>query len=440
VGLGFGDEGKGKVIDHLARARGASVVVRYGGGPQAAHHVVLKNGAWHCFAQFASGALAGASSVISRGMLVDPLALAPEAESLRRAGIDDPFASLSIDPRCRVVSPLHKIVSRMREIGRGASKRGTCGRGVGEAVRDAKRLGHDALRIGDLSDVSVVRRKLRIARASCLDLGDQIVTESHGLARLDSMLAALRQAPIDTLSIAMVDAMHPGPRIEHDRVLSPLLHDDEPLVFEGAHGVLLDATHGYSPHVTSTDTSFTPADSLISELAPGLTPFRLGVVRAYATRHGAGPFPTEDPTLARRLPEAHNVASEWQGPMRAGWLDLVAIRHAIESVGGVDAIALTHLDRLSGLGRIRVASSYEREGDDERRSARPEPGCRATYSDFAGWKQGIGDVRTFASLPENARSFVRFLASTEGLATPIAIVSVGPTAADTITLGDADRE
>jgi adenylosuccinate synthase len=217
--------------------------------------------------------------------------------------------------------------------------------------------------------------------------------------------------------------------------------------------VLLDRRTGFFPHVTNTDTTFGGATRLL-----GRPPIRIGVIRAYATRHGAGPFVTEEAALTKDLPDSHNQTNDWQGPIRAGWLDLVALRYAIRASGGVDFLAITNLDRLSGLSAVQAAIDYElprgggeflgrnssgrrrlrlpRETTTVRQAALTEvlSDCRPVYREFPGWKEPLAEVRALSQLPRPARRFLDFLESENGLGIPVAVVSVGPTAEQKIVL------
>ncbi len=456
VGLGFGDEGKGKVVDALVRRTVARTVVRFGGGPQAAHHVVTPEGRVHCFAQFPSGLLvAGTRGWIAREMLIDPLALGREAEALALAGATDGRERLRIDPGCRVVTPFHRLVGRMRELARGARRHGSCGRGVGEAVRDAAARGSEAILARDLLDPSLFVRKLRLQRSVALDHAEQLAEESargeagaevarhfeeirrlgDGAGSAGSALAALATSMTEALAgicLAGEDELAVEVELELAR--------GAPVLFEGAHGVLLDSRRGFGPHVTATDTTFAPAGRLAARIAPGRPLFRLGITRAYATRHGAGPFVTEDAGLTEALPEPHNVPNPWQGAMRSGPLDLVALRYALSAAAeGPVTLAVTHLDRLSGLGRVRVATGYEVDGvpasllPDARHLER----CRPVFTEWPAWEGDLRSCRTPGDLPPASRDFLRFLESPDGLGTPVFLASVGPSAAETVFFGGA---
>lgn len=417
VGLGYGDEGKGRVVDYLVRARAAGHAVRFGGGPQAAHHVVDDRGEAHCFAQLPAGMLVTSTrGVIGRDMLIDPPALLREARALARRTADDPLARLSIDPACRVVTPLQKWVGQLRELARGAARRGTCGRGVSESVRDAAALGADALRVEDLGAPATLRSKLRVLRAHKLDHAEQLARDAPPLEAIRERLAWLRGVDLDALAALLAELASSGARLASDG--DALAADDgaASVIFEGAHGVLLDPRHGEPPHVTATDNTFAPADAL-ADRAGRARPLRLGVVRAYATRHGRGPLPTEDPAYAARLPEPHNVPNEWQETMRAGPFDLDATRRAIDACGGVDAVALTCLDRCVELEDLRCAGAEL--GPARRRS-------------FGSLRGSLREVRRRDELPAAARAFVAFLESREGLGVPLALIGVGPSARETI--------
>jgi adenylosuccinate synthase len=354
----------------------------------------------------------------------------------------------------------------MRELARGARRHGSCGRGVGEAVRDAVARASEALFAGDLLDPSLLVGKLRRQRAVALDHAEQLAEEGGrgescaandgengaGLARhLEEVrrlgsdcgdAAGSAGSALAALAASMSEGLA-GVRFAGERELAAEVEEElergAPVLFEGAHGVLLDATRGFVPHVTATDTTFAPAERLADRIAPGRPLFRLGVTRAYATRHGAGPFVTEDRSLTGALPEPHNVPNPWQGAMRAGPLDLVALRYALSvAAAGPVALAVTHLDRLSGLGRVRVATSYEVDGAPANPipEARHLERCRPVYEERPGWVGDLRSCRTPCDLPPEARSLLSFLASPDGLGAPVVVASVGPSSAETVFFGE----
>jgi adenylosuccinate synthase len=342
VDLGFGDAGKGSVVDWLcAPASGAQIrtVVRFNGGAQAAHNVVTTDGRHHTFAQFGSGTFTpGLRTHLSRFMLVDPLALAAEAAHLAASGVPDALDRLTIDRDALLTTPYHAAANRARETARGTGRHGSCGLGIGETARYAIDFPADAPRVADCAAPRTLGRKLaRLRDVLTSELGP---LAGPGVAELcDAYRAFARR-------IALVDGGY----------LRQLLRRG-PAVFEGAQGVLLDEWRGFHPYTTWSTTTFANADTLLTEAGHAAT--RLGVVRCYLTRHGPGPFPTEDPTL--EIPEPHNRGGSWQGAVRAGHFDAVALRYAVEVVGGVDAVALTHLDTAAA-HPLRLCTSYQTDG------------------------------------------------------------------------------
>lgn len=320
VDLGFGDAGKGVVTDALVRARGARAVVRFNGGAQAGHNVVLPDGRHHTFAQLSAGTFVeGVRTYLSRHVVVHPTALAAEA----RAFGGDALARVTVSAEARVVTPFHQAACRLRELARGDARHGSCGVGIGEVMRDELADPSGVVRMRHLRDARTLRRLLERARERL----------RASLDRLDGPEGAIFEAPID----AWLAALPNVEILEEDRFGASLAaHDD--VVFEGAQGVLLDEWRGFHPYTTWSTCTFDNA----LELAGGAEITRLGVLRTYATRHGAGPFPTERADL--ELPEPHNAHGPWQGRFRRGDLDLVLLRYAVAACGGVDALAVTHLD------------------------------------------------------------------------------------------------
>ena len=229
AGLLYGDEGKGKVVDALVRRTGARIVVRSGGGPQAAHHVVTDDGRVHCFAQLPAGLLVpGVRGFLGREMLVDPLALAREAEAIAATGVPDALARVTADPACRLVTPLHRLVGQMRELARGARRHGSCGRGVGEAVRDARARGSEALVLADLADEPLLRRKLALLSAVARDHAEQLAGEGSGAPPLAERLERLRRLDLPELARAMRAAVR-GLDLGGEEALARVLAGDASL-------------------------------------------------------------------------------------------------------------------------------------------------------------------------------------------------------------------
>lgn len=332
VDLGYGDAGKGRVVDLLCADGDVDTVVRFNGGAQAAHNVVLPDGRHHTFAQFGAGTFRGVPTHLSRFVVVDPLALAAEAAHLTTVGVPDPFALLSIDEDALLATPWHRAANRAREERRGAGRHGSCGLGVGETV--AYDLAHpgEAPRVGDVRDPVRLRQLLLAVRDRLTGPGDLPGPDVDAVL---SVFAAFRDA------VRIVDGTHLDDALRRGRC-----------VFEGAQGVLLDEWFGWHPHTTWSTTTFANARQLLGT-APAE---RLGVVRTYTTRHGAGPLVTEDPLLDA-LPEVHNTTGRWQGAFRRGHFDAVAHRYAIEVCGGVDSLAVTHLD-APGRAPVGLCTTY----------------------------------------------------------------------------------
>ncbi|MBN2797814.1 MAG: adenylosuccinate synthetase [Deltaproteobacteria bacterium] len=331
VDLGFGDAGKGRVVDGLCRSEGADLVARFNGGAQAGHNVVSPDGRHHTFSQFCAGTLAGVPGLLGPDFLLHPLAMLFEAEHLVQVGVPDPFALLAVDRRARLITPYQQAANRAREQARGATPHGSCGVGIGECVADSLSHPGDTLRAGDLPDRPSLRQALsrqrERKRAEVAALGEEDLSLFEDDALIERVLDAWGElAGVLTL----LDPAQVRARVAAARAL----------VLEGAQGVLLDQDWGLHPHTTWSDCTFAGALALAGDRPVT----RIGVSRSYQVRHGAGPFPTEG-TLS--LPEPHNTRDPWQGDFRTGALDLVLLRYALQVSGGVDRVVLTHLDRLA---------------------------------------------------------------------------------------------
>jgi adenylosuccinate synthase len=356
VGLGFGDEGKGATVDYLCRQtqpRGYEchrpVVVRYNGGAQAAHNVHTPDGRHHTFAQFGSGTLAGASTFLSRYMVVNPLNMMREAIHLETLGIE-PWSTIAVDPLATVVTPWQRAVGRLREDARGENRLGSTGQGIGEAVGDAlaglrvtvRDCATSALLIDRLTEIR--HRKGLAALALTADGG---VPEQHPWPSVTEVADAYR-------AWAELVDIREGQSYLYGRVRA-----GHSLIFEGAQGLLLDQDHGIGApdYATWSDCTTANAHTLLGELDIDTPVKTIGVMRTYMTRHGAGPFPTESPWVNH--PEPDNGTGRYQGHWRQGYLDLSNLRYALEVNGGVDELAVTHVDRLDGDWNIRVEEGFE---------------------------------------------------------------------------------
>ncbi|WP_017579720.1 adenylosuccinate synthetase [Nocardiopsis valliformis] len=348
VDLGFGDAGKGVTVDLLCARGGFGSVVRANGGAQAAHNVVTPDGRHHTFAQFGAGTLAPGRPVpthLSRFTVVDPFALAAEAQHLAELGVPDPFSLVTVDRRALISTPWHAAANRARERARGRDRHGSCGMGVGETTAYALAHPEDAPTVGDCASPNLLRRKLvRLA-----DHLESVLAAASSAAESDGGREhGPRPDPDECL--AAYRAFAERVRLVDERYL-PRLLARTPVVFEGAQGVLLDEWHGFHPYTTwSTTTTVNPL-ALLAEAGHADGARRIGVTRTFATRHGAGPMVTENVLLTERLADRHNRTHLWQGGFRVGHLDLVALRYALEATGGVDSLVVTHADAPARLGR-----------------------------------------------------------------------------------------
>jgi adenylosuccinate synthase len=350
LGLGFGDEGKGTMVDWLARTRDAKLVVRFNGGAQAGHNVVLPDGRHHCFSQWGAGTFAGARTILSHDVLVNPIFALSEAERLQQTGVPDPFALLVVEEGAVVTTQFHVAANRLRELARGGGVHGSCGMGIGETQQDVLAGADDVLRVGELRDHAVLKKKLRRCQERKLAEVNRLGFDrsSAAVQRELGVLVDYQNIALDAYAVFAAKAT-----FVDESWLGEKLRDPGHVLFEGAQGVLLDEDWGFHPHTTWSHCTFANAERLIPADVEAV---RLGVLRTFHTRHGAGPFPTESPEFDALIQDDHNVANTWQQGFRAGAFDLVLARYALDVVGGCDALALTHVDKLSA---TQLCYAYE---------------------------------------------------------------------------------
>ncbi len=405
LGAQWGDESKGKLAHLLSKE--ADFCARFNGGTNAGHTVVA-GGQEFKFHLLPSGSLwGGGKAVLGNGMVIDPFALVQELELLRKRGCDP---KIHISEAAHLLLPYHRLSERLS----GAEEEiGTTGRGIGPAYRDkAVRTG---LRVGDLLFPAHFRQKLE----QNLSRERKAWGESGELGRLDprklageilKLMEPLRERIVDTAQL-----------------LNRALDEGKRVIFEGAQGTLLDIDFGTYPFVTSSSTTIGGIG-----IGAGVSPKRLeritGVVKSYATRVGAGPFPTEEegPVSDRLRRRGREFGTTTGRPRRCGWLDLAALRYA-HMINGFTELALMKLDVLSGFPQLRVATTYRRAGEvlaDFPPNVEALKECKPVYETLPGWEEEIGECRHFNELPSAAKAYIDFIEGQLGV--PVSIISVGP--------------
>ncbi len=428
AGLGYGDEGKGSTVDFLVRQHGASLVVRYNGGAQAAHRVVTPEGFDHVFAQFGSGTfVAGVETHLSRFIAVNPLSMLSEEVHLRTLGITDAFSRTTIDSRAVVITPFHRVINQLRELARGEQRNGSCGMGVGETLLDASEYPDEVLRVSDLLDKNALESKLRLWQQRKRAIADTLFHELPQDAIVDELFAELYEDEAVAWCLERYEEFVKVARIVGSEYLTNALRNERVVVFEGAQGVLLDSAYGFWPYVTKGNATFTNAETLLAESAYTGAVHKVGVLRGYGTRHGAGPFVTEDSELTRLLPDAANGANAWQGGFRVGHFDLLAARYALQVCGGVDSIALTNLDRLSAFPRLQVCTAY-REVNGEVLKSIPFREFPRRDSQQELTDRVKGALPLYENIEGGIEEYVQFLEIELNI--PVTLLSFGPTSQD----------
>ncbi len=415
VGAQWGDEGKGKVIDYLASE--ADLVARFQGGDNAGHTVVYGANIFKLH-HIPSGILyPGCISLLGSGMVINPLVLLDELAELEKRGISS--ANLRISSKAHLIMVYHQVYDRGNEELLGDNKIGTTGRGIGPAYADkALRRG---LRAVDLADVDIFRERL----AQVLPLQNRLLKSAYGHEGYDlDQLVEMYRPAAEKLGSMVVDT---------SRLLSESLAEGKKVLFEGAQGALLDIDHGTYPFVTSSSTVAAAAGSG-SGLGPQCAGRVLGVIKAYTTRVGEGPFPTEEKGKEGDLlrDQGGEYGTTTGRPRRCGWFDSVIARYAAR-INGLTGLAVTKLDVLSGLETVNLAVAYECGGSTTKEfptGMRALQQCNPVYETFPGWDEDISRARTLEELPEAARHYLE--AMEEIIGVPVEMVSVGPDRTQTI--------
>ena len=429
VGAQWGDEGKGKIVDLLTEH--AQVVVRFQGGNNAGHTLVV-GGQKTVLHLIPSGVLhAGKSCVIGNGCVIDPTVLMKEIDALRARGFLQDSAQLMISEHAHVILPWHKHLDALREKARGGGAIGTTGRGIGPAYED--KVARRGIRMRDLLDGDRLRRRVKDRLVDALD-------EISRLARL-----AKADEPLMDVEAIVSEYLVLGNRLrefvgEASLFLSEHVRKGTRILFEGAQGTLLDVDHGTYPYVTSSNTVAGNA-AVGSGLGPTAIDKVLGITKAYTTRVGGGPFPTElsDATGDRLRKVGDEYGATTGRPRRCGWLDTVVLRYSAR-VNGMWGLALTKMDILSGLDTLKVCTAYELDGQrvtelpgDIEEFSRVQP----IYEELQGWEQTLAGARTFDDLPPAAQRYVRRIEEIVGV--PVVCVSVGAERGETILLQNPFR-
>ena len=418
VGSQWGDEGKGKIVDWLSEQ--ADVVVRFQGGHNAGHTLVIE-GKTYKLSLLPSGVVRpGKLSVIGNGVVLDPRALCDEIDRLAAQGVKVSPESLRIAENVTLILPLHQELDVMREKASGKGAIGTTGRGIGPAYED--KVGRRAIRLMDLADLDALDAKIErlLAHHNALRRG-------LGIAEIEVKTVRDALAEVAPKVLPFMDSVWSlldGKRREGKRIL-----------FEGAQGALLDIDHGTYPYVTSSNTVAGQA-ATGSGMGPGSVGYVLGICKAYTTRVGGGPFPTEQlndigKLLGERGREFGTVTGR---PRRCGWFDAVLVRQTTRT-SGIHGLALTKLDILDGLDEIKVCVGYKLDGKEidylpagERAQAEVEP----IYETIDGWKEKTANARSWAELPAQAIKYVRRIEELTGC--PVAVLSTSPDREDTILM------
>lgn len=368
LGLGFGDCGKGHFVDALARRWQAHTVVRFSGGAQAGHNVVTPADGGeverhHTFSQFGAGTFVpGTRTMLLDPMVMHPTALLVEAEALGRIGVHDALPRLLIDARCRVTTPYHQAAGRARELLRGEAAHGTCGVGVGETVRHALEHPDQVMRYGDLSGANAIHVRTQMDKLHAIretlfaELLPLCPAEVQGALAVEMETLRNEELGENWFNVARALARQCNPASLD--TLSAQLKQPGCVLFEGAQGVLLDEWRGFHPHTTWS--SITPAavETAVACLDLHAPIEHYGVLRSYLTRHGAGPFPTHDESLNGLLPEPHNHSEGWQGRFRRGHPDAVLLRYALEVMGPLNGLLVSHLDVFQRGMSLQWCESY----------------------------------------------------------------------------------
>ena len=420
VGAQWGDEGKGKIVDWLSER--AEIVVRFQGGANAGHTLVVGNIEYKLSLLPSGVVRPGKLSIIGNGVVVDPWALVAEIDTMRAKGLTISPDTLHLADNAALILPSHSALERAREERRGEKRLGTTGRGIGPAYED--KVGRRAVRVCDLADPTALEDRV----------DDLLLTHNALLRGLDAVEFD-RTELLDRLrEIAPKILPYAAPTW---RLLDEARRSGRRILFEGAQGAMLDVDHGTYPYVTSSNTVAGQA-AAGSGIAPSAIGFVLGITKAYTTRVGAGPFPTElTDRVGRALGERGREFGTVTGrPRRCGWFDAVAVRQAVKT-GGITGIALTKLDVLDGFDEVKFCTAYRRGSETydyvpSGMTAQAE--LEPVYESAEGWRESTRGARSWADLPATAIKYIVRLE--ELIGAPVALLSTSPEREDTVLVRD----
>ncbi len=420
VGAQWGDEGKGKIVDWLSER--AHVVVRFQGGHNAGHTLVINNVTYKLSLLPSGVVRPGKLSIIGNGVVVDPWALLSEIAAIAKQGVQITPDSLMLADNAALILPVHRILDAALEEAKGTNKIGTTGRGIGPAYED--KVGRRAIRVCDLADRASLEMRL-----------DQLLFHHNALLR-GLGAEEIQRAPLLDSLLEVTPKIMPyvgrvWARLDAER------RKGRRILFEGAQGAMLDVDHGTYPFVTSSNTVAGQA-AAGAGVGPRALDYVLGITKAYTTRVGSGPFPTEqDNEVGERLgARGHEFGTVTGRKRRCGWFDAVMVRQAVRT-GGISGIALTKLDVLDGFDELRVCTGYRLDGetiDYFPSSVAGQAAVEPVWEVLEGWSESTQGARSWAELPATAVKYVRRIE--ELIGAPVAMLSTSPEREDTILVRD----
>ncbi len=423
IGAQWGDEGKGKIVDWLSER--ADAVVRFQGGHNAGHTLVV-DGKTYKLSLLPSGIVRGKLSVIGSGVVVDPWALLNEIKKISEQGISISPDKLVLADNASLILDIHQKIDLAREKKRGKNKIGTTGRGIGPAYED--KVARRGIRVADLDNPDQVLAKLE----------DQFAYHNIFLTDADEEIASAEKTFKDLMAISSDIQQFAQPVW---RTMDKLRAQGSRILFEGAQGVMLDVDHGTYPFVTSSNTVAGQA-AAGAGTGPTSINYVLGITKAYTTRVGSGPFPTEllDETGQTLGERGHEFGVVTGRKRRCGWFDSIMVKQAIKT-SGITGIALTKMDVLDGFETLKVCDGYELEGsriDYFPSSSKHQAAVKPLYREIEGWAESTHGARSWAELPSNAVKYIRQIE--ELIEAPVALVSTSPEREDTILVKDPFKD